>query len=459
MTRLFFLLLATAFIIQCFAALAALTAQTPPRSEDARWGKQAVGFTKAMTKPMIRFSLPGMREHMAALQAKVADKGALRAAAVTYSTTGAIFMKGYDSADKSCKNAAILTIGLTANECQVYTNYAVIFRLTQDSCKGIYVEYYADQECTELLVEGPYEIPTAFTSCNEIPDTGTIIGSEKGFCTTSSDTPLPSDSAVLITYSPETDNSCSTDIKFFAYSTGACLVVGEYSFKFQCKGSVPQEAVYEKSNSCSGAPTLYNLETSCAVSDDDDDDDGDDYANPLFTAPPSASTVPFPDPLLYNEQYSCVLPSPTMMPTKNDVVAFTATQALSGVSVADYQAHRVLYNLTLSQTIASTMSGVTPEDIQNLDLAAPGAPARMRMLGLVSVTSGAVATTDTSPYDASADSKDTLGKGATAGIVIGAVVAALLLAALGWFACAKKTESLLEAQPVTDDTKAAAVEL
>ncbi|KAJ1382858.1 hypothetical protein B484DRAFT_411326, partial [Ochromonadaceae sp. CCMP2298] len=59
-----------------------------------------------------------------------------------------------------------------------------------------------------------------------------------------------------------------------------------------------------------------------------------------------------------------------------DVVSFSASQPISGVSVSDYQAFRALYNLTLSEAIAAAMTGVEAGDVRSLDLA----PTSARML-------------------------------------------------------------------------------
>jgi hypothetical protein len=58
--------------------------------------------------------------------------------------------------------------------------------LTDDSCKGMTVEYYADQACTEMLAQGPLDDDT-FTSCRETPPSlGDLWSSARGICTTSS---------------------------------------------------------------------------------------------------------------------------------------------------------------------------------------------------------------------------------------------------------------------------------
>jgi hypothetical protein len=95
MLRLFFLLLATVYIGQCYAhtaglPAAALTAQTPQLELDARWGR--VGFTNTMKptmmKPVPAFSLPGMGAHLAlGMQSEVAKVGADRAPVSTLSYT------------------------------------------------------------------------------------------------------------------------------------------------------------------------------------------------------------------------------------------------------------------------------------------------------------------------------------------------------------------------------------
>jgi hypothetical protein len=59
----------------------------------------------------------------------------------------------------------------------------------------MYVEYYADQACTQLLAEGPYQVNSEFTGC--ISFSSGYYGSLKGSCSSSSDPPLPSDSAML----------------------------------------------------------------------------------------------------------------------------------------------------------------------------------------------------------------------------------------------------------------------
>jgi hypothetical protein len=58
----------------------------------------------------------------------------------------------------------------------------------------MYVEYYADQACTELLAEGPYD-STKFTSCQEYDSTtgSGFWSSQQGYCTTSSTIPMLAD--------------------------------------------------------------------------------------------------------------------------------------------------------------------------------------------------------------------------------------------------------------------------
>jgi hypothetical protein len=43
-------------------------------------------------------------------------------------------------------------------------------------------------------------------------------------------------------------------------------------------------------------------------------------------------------------------------------------QPITGVSVSDYRASRALYDTTLQQSIAASMTGVGPEDVLNLNL-------------------------------------------------------------------------------------------
>jgi hypothetical protein len=172
--------------------------------------------------------------------------------------------------------------------------------------------------------------------------------------------------------------------------------------------------------------------------------------------------------------------------------------------VSDYESNRALYNLTLSETIAASMSGVSPQDVQNLDLTSLTSlitPAiRMRMLaddsvtatydvsvrdaslnyddltsqlsesvddgtfdllltqyattngatGLADATSGAVTTTDTSPNDSGSDS-NVLHDDAIAGIVVGTLLGCLLLGLLAWFAFRpQRNQGLLEAQAAAE---------
>ncbi|KAJ1418991.1 hypothetical protein B484DRAFT_481555 [Ochromonadaceae sp. CCMP2298] len=197
------------------------------------------------------------------------------------------------------------------------------------------------------------------------------------------------------------------------------------------------------------------------------------------------------------------VPSPTMAPTDNDVVSFTATQLINGVSMSDYESNRALYNLTLSETIASTMSGVSSQDVRNLDLTPPilASTIRLRMLAgdsvtatydvsvrganlnyddltsqlseavndgtfdllltqyatannatsLVAATSDSITTTDTSPYDSGKSDSNVLHDDAIAGIVVGTLVGCLLLGLLAWFACRpKNNQSLLDAQAAAE---------
>jgi hypothetical protein len=120
--RLFSLLLAAACIGQCYAA--GLTAKTSQlEALDILWGEQ-VAVTKTMTRPVPRFSLPGMEEHKAAMQSKVADRAARAMATTTYSTSGWLSYTLYEKSDQSCKNG-LVTTGVAANECVTESNYAV----------------------------------------------------------------------------------------------------------------------------------------------------------------------------------------------------------------------------------------------------------------------------------------------------------------------------------------------
>lgn len=62
------------------------------------------------------------------------------------------------------------------------------------------------------------------------------------------------------------------------------------------------------------------------------------------------------------------------MPTVSDLVEFDAEQTINGISFSTYSANSSLYDTTLKETIAETMTGVNPGDIQ--DFTAAAAPAR-----------------------------------------------------------------------------------
>jgi hypothetical protein len=110
------------------------------------------------------------------------------------------------------------------------------------------------------------------------------------------------------------DTSCSDPISFFDVKDGACLINGNDSFAFACSfGDVPQILSYSGTTMCDESPVVIFESSTCSVGgdDDDDDDDGDDddddddaIPNPL-TAPPSASTTPYPNATLMNTQYTC----------------------------------------------------------------------------------------------------------------------------------------------------------
>ncbi|KAJ1398955.1 hypothetical protein B484DRAFT_406488, partial [Ochromonadaceae sp. CCMP2298] len=86
---------------------------------------------------------------------------------------------------------------------------------------------------------------------------------------------------------------------------------------------------------------------------------------------------------------------PTAAPSINDLVKFAAVQPITGVSVSEYQASRALYDQTLQYSIASSMLGVVPTDIINLDISAT----RRLRISTSTSTSTTTSTTSTLTYD------------------------------------------------------------
>jgi len=136
---------------------------------------------------------------------------------------------------------------------------------------------------------------------------------------------------------------------------------------------------------------------------------GDPSAEPSAAPTPdplSPTPVPTPTPgtptLRPTAAPSTTRPSrlPTAAPTNNDLVKFSAVQPMTGVSVSDYRASRALYDTTLQQSIAASMTGVGPEDVLNLDLVSTTRRS-MRRLGTSTSPSTGTLTYKVQVHDAS----------------------------------------------------------
>ncbi|KAJ1419688.1 hypothetical protein B484DRAFT_433703 [Ochromonadaceae sp. CCMP2298] len=297
------LLLATAFFGQCFGIKNLQTSQLVSLR-----GSEPMGSPLG-ARLVPNFAVLAKLHEAKDLALQVKGQEAKFHALASTNEGGFMFFELY--VDSSCSKV-IASGGVAADVCIEQDNYAYIIRLADDSCKGVTVEYYADQACTEMLAQGPLDTDT-FTSCRETPPSeGVFWSSERGVCTTSSSIPEIAQQTYVQTYSVSADPSCKSADSFVTFSTGACITnSASESFTVDCKktsmGYSAKGNVYV-SSACQGAAVVTDEDRPCLFTADDDDDfyaDDDDDSALIITAPPSAATVPFPNPATYNYQAYC----------------------------------------------------------------------------------------------------------------------------------------------------------